>query len=130
MALQLESRMLNVDIRYEKLTLTCFLCGIMDHVEDKCAKYQGTQDDDYAKPYGRWFQDDVLGKDNRNPAGKWFGLGPDGGWSIKARIMDDMDEVIEEDVGVEDEFGWGNQEGPYFKVQDRETLVRLMLVWV
>lgn len=52
-ALQLEGRTLSVDIRYEKLPFTCFLCGIMDHVEDQCEKYHGPQDNDYAKPYGR-----------------------------------------------------------------------------
>lgn len=77
-ALQLEGQTLSVDIQYEKLPLTCFLCGIMVHVKDQCEKYHGRQDDDYAQPYGRWFQDYGLGKEYRKPAGKWFGLGHDG----------------------------------------------------
>lgn len=62
---QLEGRTLNVDIRYEKLPLTCFLCGM-----DQCSKFKGRQDDDCAKPYRRWFQEDLLRKDYRKPAGK------------------------------------------------------------
>lgn len=46
----------------------------MDHVEDQCERYDGKQVDDMAKPYGTWFQDDVLKKDYRRPAGKRFGL--------------------------------------------------------
>ncbi|RXI03259.1 hypothetical protein DVH24_003911 [Malus domestica] len=69
---------------------------MMDHVEDQCEKYHGRQNDDYVKPYGRWFQDDVLGKDYRKPVGKRFGLGPEGGWSMSVPVVQDMDESMQE----------------------------------
>lgn len=78
---------------------------MMDHVEEQCSKFQGRQDDNYAKPYGRWFQNDVLGKEYRKPAGKRFGLEPDGGWTMKVPVMDD----IMENDGVEIETGGGNR---------------------
>lgn len=52
---QLEGSVLNIDARYNKLSLTCFICVMMDHVEDQCERYDGTQMDDRAKPYGKWF---------------------------------------------------------------------------
>lgn len=58
--------------------LLVLLCGMMDHMEDQCDKYCGWQDDDYAKSCGKWFQDDVLGKNYRKHVGKWFGLGSKG----------------------------------------------------
>lgn len=102
MALQIEGRTLNVDIRYEKLPHTCFLGGMMDHVEDQCEKYHGRQDDDYVKPYGRWFQDDVFGKDCMKSVGKRFGLGTEGGWSMSIPVMEDMDESMLESEGPEE----------------------------
>ena len=63
MTVQLECTLLNIDARNEKLPLTCFLCGMVDHVEDQCERFNGTQVDDRAKPYGMWFQNDVLKKD-------------------------------------------------------------------
>lgn len=83
-AIQLEGRVVEVDIRYEKLPLTCFLCGMMDHIEEHCNRFEGACANNCAKPYGRWFQDDVLGKDYRKPARKKYGPGQEGGWSMKA----------------------------------------------
>lgn len=58
----MEGALLNIGARYEKLPLTCFLCGMMDHVNDQCEHYDGTQVDDKAKPYGRWFQNNMFEK--------------------------------------------------------------------
>lgn len=71
---QLEGRLLKVDARYEKLPLTCFLCGMMDHVDDHCECFTGAQVDDRDKPYGKWFQTDVVEKDYVRPVGRRFGL--------------------------------------------------------
>lgn len=90
-SVQLDGKVVQVDVRYEKLPLTCFLCGMMDHIEEQCEKFQGMNDDDRAKPYGRWFQDDVLGKDYRKPQGKKFGLDSEGGWSMKVQDSEDGD---------------------------------------
>ena len=117
-ALQLEGRTLNVDIRYEKLPLTCFLCGMMDYVENQCEKYQGRQDDDFAESYGRWFQDDVLGKDYRKHVGKRFGLGPEGGWSMSVLLVEDMDESMQECEGPEEVSGGHKQISGPLKLQD------------
>ncbi|KAM1140603.1 hypothetical protein ACFX13_041367 [Malus domestica] len=61
-SVQLDGKVVQVDVRYEKLPLTCFLCGIMDHIKEQCGKFQGKNDDDRAKLYRRWFQDDVWAK--------------------------------------------------------------------
>ncbi|TQE12102.1 hypothetical protein C1H46_002305 [Malus baccata] len=58
-------------------------------------------DDDYAKPYERWFQEGVLGKDYRRPAGKRFGLDRESGWVMKVLLVDDMDEVMAKDMEAE-----------------------------
>lgn len=34
MVIQLEGQVIEVDVHYEKLPLTCFLCGMMDHVDE------------------------------------------------------------------------------------------------
>lgn len=39
-----------VDLRYEKLPHTCYLCGKFDHIEKECAKFNGDNTDDLAKP--------------------------------------------------------------------------------
>lgn len=69
-----EGKQIPIDARYEKLPLTCFLCGLMDHVEEQCACYEGKVLDDKFKPYGRWFQKDVLDKDYHRTTGRRFGL--------------------------------------------------------
>ncbi|XP_048439353.1 uncharacterized protein At4g02000-like [Pyrus x bretschneideri] len=77
--IQLDGRQMQIDARYEKLPLTCFLCEMMDHVEDQCECYEGKVLDDKDKPYGCWFQLDVLDKDYRRPIGRQFGLDAEGG---------------------------------------------------
>lgn len=89
-----------MDVRYEKIPLTCFLCGMMDHVEEQCEKFNGWNDD-RAKSYGRWFQDVVLGKDYRKPQGKKFGLDLEVAWSMKVTDSEDGDECMREvEVGM------------------------------
>ncbi|TQD80743.1 hypothetical protein C1H46_033713 [Malus baccata] len=101
-SVQLDEKVVHVDIRYEKLPLTCFLCGMMDHVKEQCEKFNGQNDDDRAKPHERWFQDDVLGKDYRKPQGKKFGLDSEVGWSMKVPDSKDGDECMREvKVGTE-----------------------------
>lgn len=72
---QIEDTKVQVDVCYEKLPLTCFMCGMMNHIEGQCSKYHGKVDDDKAKPYGRWFQNDVLTSDYRRSTGRRFGYG-------------------------------------------------------
>ena len=98
LTVQLEGKLLNIDARYEKLPLTCFLCGMMDHVEDHCERFTGEQVDDQAKPYGRWFQNDVLEKDYIRPAGRRFGLDPQGGWVMSVSQEEEWD--VPMDVGM------------------------------
>ncbi|RXH90467.1 hypothetical protein DVH24_035231 [Malus domestica] len=71
---KLDGRLLEVDVRYEKLPLTSFLCGWMNHIEEHCEKFTGKMEDDKAKPHDRWFQEDVIGPEYRRPVGKKFGL--------------------------------------------------------
>lgn len=86
-------------------------------------------DDDKAKPYGKWFQDDVLSLEYKKPLRKRFGLGPEPRWSVRvpnsmeADGLQEEDEVaahIPEEVGrwqddpttdknSVNEFGWGLQ---------------------
>ncbi|KAM3018537.1 hypothetical protein FF2_002264 [Malus domestica] len=49
MTVQIDGSMVTVNVRYEKLPLTCFLCGMMDSIEDQCEKFCGKNDDDKAK---------------------------------------------------------------------------------
>lgn len=58
---------MSVDLRYEKLPVTCFLCGIVGHTEEQCGLFKGKNDDDLSKPQGTR-----------------FGLDPSQGWSMKA----------------------------------------------
>ncbi|CAL9005491.1 unnamed protein product, partial [Prunus brigantina] len=37
-----------------------------------------------AKPYGKWFQQDVMGLEYRKPLGRRFGMSPPQGWSMRA----------------------------------------------
>ncbi|CAL9007304.1 unnamed protein product [Prunus brigantina] len=87
-----------VQIRYEKLPTTCYLCGMLDHGEKECGLYTGGERDDTDKPYGLWFQQDVLGPDYRKPKGRRFGLSSSGGWSLRAPMEVEDGEV---DVNVE-----------------------------
>ncbi|KAB2611267.1 glucan endo-1,3-beta-glucosidase [Pyrus ussuriensis x Pyrus communis] len=89
MSVQLKGTTMNIDARYEKLPLTCFLCEMIDHV------------DDMAKPYGRWFQDDV----------KRFGLDSDGGWVMKAPLSDELDDPMHEAAEEPMLCGENGQEG-------------------
>lgn len=59
--LQLDGEVVNVDVRNEKLPLTCFMCGMMNYIEEQSEKFKGKNNDDGSKPYGRWFQDDLFG---------------------------------------------------------------------
>ena len=53
-------------------------------------------DDDLSKPYGSWFQNDVLGDDFRRPQGKRLGLEPAQGWVIRAlQHLEDADSTNE-----------------------------------
>lgn len=81
--IKLEGKIVDIGIRYEKLPSTCFLCGMMNHVEDRCDRYQISGCDDKQKPYGHWFQKDILLPEYKRPLGKRFGLGPEPGWVMK-----------------------------------------------
>ncbi|KAB2635927.1 RNA pseudouridine synthase 4 [Pyrus ussuriensis x Pyrus communis] len=79
----------------------CGLCNDGGH-EEQCDKFNGRKDDDRAKPYGRWFQDDVSGKDYRKPQGKKFDLDSEARWSMNVPDFEDGDECMREvDVGIE-----------------------------
>lgn len=82
-----------VQIRYEKLPTTCYLCGMLDHGEKECGLYTGKERNDTDKPYGLWFQQDVLGPDYRKPKGRRFGLPSSEGWSIRAPMEVDERET-------------------------------------
>lgn len=97
MNIQLEKRLMQIDARNEKLPLTCFLCGMIDHVEDQCECYKGHQLNDKAKPFGRWFQMDMFDKDYRQSVGKHFGLDMEGGWVMKAPPAEEVDELMDEE---------------------------------
>lgn len=30
-----------IDLRYEKLPITCFICGIIRHIEEQCVQFKG-----------------------------------------------------------------------------------------
>ncbi|KAM1306670.1 hypothetical protein ACFX2H_009025 [Malus domestica] len=89
--------MVTTDVRYEKLPLTCFFYEMMDHVEDQCEKVCGKNDDDKAKPYGRWCQDDVLSPEYKKPLRKRFGLGLEPRWSMRVPNSMEVDGMQEED---------------------------------
>ncbi|KAB2609732.1 hypothetical protein D8674_041330 [Pyrus ussuriensis x Pyrus communis] len=103
--IQLHGRQMQIDARYEKLPLTCFLCEMMDHVEDQCECYEGKVLDDKDKPYGCWFQLDVLDKDYRRPIGRQFGLDAEGGWLMKAPVFEEVDALMEVEEGKSMETG-------------------------
>lgn len=41
-----------IDLRYEKLPITCFICGIIRHMEEQCVQFKGKNEDDFSKSYG------------------------------------------------------------------------------
>ncbi|CAB4309817.1 unnamed protein product [Prunus armeniaca] len=57
---------------------------MLDHGEKECGLYTGEERDDTDKPYGLWFQQDVLGLDYRKPKGRRFGLPSSEGLSVHA----------------------------------------------
>ncbi|KAM1482936.1 hypothetical protein ACFXTO_035181 [Malus domestica] len=62
-------------------------------MEEQCDQFKGKNKDDLSKPYGRWFQSDVLDPSYRRPQGTCFGLGPLPGWSMKVPVdVEDEDE--------------------------------------
>lgn len=77
---------MGIDLRYERLLVTCLICGIIGHMEDQCVQFLGKNDDDLSKPYRRWFQNDVLGDNYWRPQGKHFGLDTSQGWSKKVLL--------------------------------------------
>ncbi|KAM1159045.1 hypothetical protein EV1_031961 [Malus domestica] len=100
-----------INLRYEKLPVTCFLCGIIGHMEEQCVHFKEKNADDSTKPYGHWFQIDVLG-DNRRSQGKRFSLEGNGvseGVTEDGTIIRDIEildlnvvadkDVLREDVG-------------------------------
>ncbi|KAL6273294.1 hypothetical protein ACE6H2_023986 [Prunus campanulata] len=54
-----------VDIWYEKLSHTCYLCCKLDHMEKESSNYAGEGLMDLDKLYGKWFLKDVFGPDYR-----------------------------------------------------------------
>lgn len=90
--------MVKITLRYEKLPFICYLClyGMIGHMEENCLQFKGKNDDDCAKPYGRWLQDDMSGGDYRKPIGRKFGLDSSHGWSMKALLLGD--EVEDQDI--------------------------------
>lgn len=75
--LRLDGEPLEVAVRYEKIPVTCYLCGIIGHTENSCHTPMPTTTDDLYKPYGRWFQQDVFSPEYRKPVGRRFGLSPE-----------------------------------------------------
>lgn len=65
--IHIEGKQIEVEVRYEKSPLTCFIRGMVDHVEEQCSHFRGRNDDDLAKPYGYWFQNDVISLDYHKP---------------------------------------------------------------
>ncbi|KAM2393422.1 hypothetical protein ACFX1X_036782 [Malus domestica] len=70
----------------------------MDHVEDQYERFNGTHVDDRAKPYGRWFQNEVLEKNYIQPVGKGFGLDPEGGWVMSVLPTEDLDGLMDDET--------------------------------
>lgn len=100
--LSIQGTEVRVDLRYEKLPITCFLCGIIRHMEEQCVQFKGEKnDDDLSKSYGCWFQNDILGDDYRHLQGERFGLEPSFGWSMKAHVHDkEVESLISNEGGV------------------------------
>lgn len=67
--------LINMDLRYEKLSCVCFWCGCFDHIKKQCARYLGGEVSDLYKPYGKWFQEGFIEPDYRRPVGRRLGLG-------------------------------------------------------
>lgn len=63
--LRLDGDLLEVEIRFEKLPITCYQCGLIGNMEGSCTRKGVVYEDDKGKPYDKWFQQDVLGPDHR-----------------------------------------------------------------
>lgn len=86
-----------VALRYEKLPVTYFLCGVIRHMEEQCVHFKKKNEDDFAKPYGRWFRNDVLGDNYRRSQGKCFGFKGSKGWSMIVSVhVEDAKNMINE----------------------------------
>lgn len=53
--LSIQGMEVEIDLRYEKLPITCFICGIIRHMNEQCTQFKGKNNDDRSKPYGQWF---------------------------------------------------------------------------
>lgn len=51
--LSIEGSVVSIDLHYEKLPITCYLCGLVGHMEEQCEKFSAKNEDDLMKPYGR-----------------------------------------------------------------------------
>lgn len=72
--LSIQGTEVGIDLQYKKIPVTCFICEIIGHMEEQCAQSKGKNKDDLSKPYGQWFQNDVLGDNYRRTQLKQFGL--------------------------------------------------------
>ncbi|KAB2610032.1 hypothetical protein D8674_021305 [Pyrus ussuriensis x Pyrus communis] len=82
--LSIEGAMVSVNLRYEKMLITCFLCGIVGYLEEQCGLFKGKNEEDMSKSYGRWFQNDILDTNYCRTQGTRYGLDSGRGWSMKA----------------------------------------------
>ncbi|CAL8996959.1 unnamed protein product, partial [Prunus brigantina] len=82
--LRLDGETIEVALKYEKIPITCYRCGVIGHRETSCTWRGNDNQDDKVKPYGKWFQQDVMGPEYRKPLGRRFGMSPPRGWSMRA----------------------------------------------
>lgn len=94
-----------VQLRYEKLPITRYLCGMLDHGEKDCGLYTGKERDDSDKLYGLWFHRDVLGPNYHKPKRRCFGLPSSEEWSMRAPMEVDDGETEANDEPAQEECG-------------------------
>lgn len=96
--LRIDGEQVEIDIRYEKLPLTCYWCGVIGHSEGTCSSQPSPDADDLQKPYGQWFQRDTFHPNYRRASGRRFGLSPERPWSIRAPPSTSVSEDADVDM--------------------------------
>lgn len=82
--LRVNGEPIEIDVRYEKLPIACYRCGIIGHTELSCL-IPGNKGHDYlSQLYRLWFQFDTYGPEYRKQTGRQFGFPSSPGWYMRA----------------------------------------------
>lgn len=68
-----------INFKYERLSIFCFVCGMLDHSERDCAIVYANPDKEFDRTYGVWLRAPNRNAGNKNSGARWLRNGPEGG---------------------------------------------------